>query len=134
MSARRLKTDITEQAGTSARARIRHDRTFTLWLRSSRPARIVRGIVRVSAFQTRDLRIGAERPDTLALTIRRVFGGWQHVGRDALFDPILQRGQRIETRLGDACAPLKAAMIEARDHEQAIEIRDRLRAAHFFGD
>src|SRR5215510_16087373 len=80
-----------------------------------------RSVVRVtSRLVLRNLRIGAQRScsDKLSVAALR---GHDPVGRDALLDPLDQRGQKIALIRSYPAA----AMSHSRDHKQPEEVRSR---------
>ena len=66
-------------------ARVNHENALNGLLRY---ADIVRQVVRISAFQSRQLRIRAQRSDALYRPVRSVLGGRKHVGPNTLSLPI----------------------------------------------
>lgn len=91
-----------------------------------------------------DLRVRTERPlerDTLSRIVIHVFRGDDCIGRVPVFDPSIERAEKVVRGIGRArpvypiteriCAGAATAVSHSRDHEETIEILDVFVGAEF---
>src|SRR5262245_55370651 len=89
-------------------------------------AREVQSVVRAAgALPARDLRIEAQGPRAIGFSAGRVRRD-DAVGRDALFGPLLERGEHVELVRSRAAA----AVAHPRREEEPIELARLVEAAH----